>query len=47
LLGDAFDTPLEAHLERERVALAACGAHADGQEGLRAFVEKRKPAFAR
>ncbi len=47
LLGDAFDTPLEAQLEREREALAACGAHADGQEGLRAFVEKRKPAFSR
>lgn len=47
LLGAAFDTPLEAQLEREREALAACGAHADGQEGLRAFVEKRKPAFSR
>jgi 2-(1,2-epoxy-1,2-dihydrophenyl)acetyl-CoA isomerase len=45
LLGDAFDTPLEAQLERERAALAACGAHADGQEGIRAFVEKRKPVF--
>jgi 2-(1,2-epoxy-1,2-dihydrophenyl)acetyl-CoA isomerase len=47
LLGGAFDTPLEVQLEREREALAACGAHADGQEGLRAFVEKRKPSFAR
>ena len=47
LLGDAFDTPLEAQLEREREALAACGAHADGQEGLRAFGEKRKPSFSR
>jgi len=47
LLGGAFDTPLEAQLEREREALAACGAHADGQEGLRAFVEKRKPAYPR
>jgi 2-(1,2-epoxy-1,2-dihydrophenyl)acetyl-CoA isomerase len=47
VLDDAFDTPLEAQLEREREALAACGAHADGQEGLRAFVEKRKPAFSR
>jgi 2-(1,2-epoxy-1,2-dihydrophenyl)acetyl-CoA isomerase len=47
LLGAAFDTPLEAQLEREREALAACGGHADGQEGLRAFVEKRKPSFAR
>lgn len=45
LLGDAFDTPLEAQLERERAALAACGAHPDGQEGMRAFAEKRRPAF--
>jgi 2-(1,2-epoxy-1,2-dihydrophenyl)acetyl-CoA isomerase len=47
LLGDSFDTPLEAQLERERAALAACGGHAEGQEGLRAFVEKRKPSFPR
>jgi len=47
LLGGAFDTPLEAQLERERKALVACGAHADGQEGLRAFGEKRKPSFSR
>jgi 2-(1,2-epoxy-1,2-dihydrophenyl)acetyl-CoA isomerase len=47
LLGGAFDTPLEAQLEREREALVVCGAHADGQEGLRAFVEKRKPSFSR
>lgn len=47
LLGHAFDTPLEAQLEREREALAACGAHPEGQEGLRAFVEKRKPTFTR
>lgn len=47
LLGGAFDTPLEAQLEREREALVACGAHADGQEGLRAFGEKRKPSFSR
>jgi 2-(1,2-epoxy-1,2-dihydrophenyl)acetyl-CoA isomerase len=47
LLGGAFDAPLEAQLEREREALVACGAHADGQEGLRAFGEKRKPSFSR
>jgi len=47
LLGEAFDTPLEVQLERERAALAACGAHADGQEGIRAFVDKRKPEFTR
>lgn len=46
LLTDAFSTPLEAHLERERAGVAACAAHPDGQEGLRAFVEKRKPQFS-
>ncbi len=45
LLIDAFDTSLEAQLERERAGLVSCAAHRDGQEGLRAFVEKRKPIF--
>jgi len=45
LLTDSFDSAFEAHLERERRGLATCAAHADGQEGLRAFVEKRKPVF--
>lgn len=45
LLTDSFDTPLEAHLEREREGLAACAAHPDGREGLRAFAEKRRPVF--
>jgi 2-(1,2-epoxy-1,2-dihydrophenyl)acetyl-CoA isomerase len=46
LLTDAFDTSFETHIERERQALSACAAHAEGQEGLKAFVEKRKPRFA-
>lgn len=45
LLMDAYDTPFETHIERERVALAACAAHPEGQEGLKAFNEKRKPRF--
>ena len=45
LLGASFDTPLEAQLERERRGLAACAAHPDGEEGLRAFVEKRPPRY--
>ncbi|MCX5891475.1 MAG: enoyl-CoA hydratase-related protein [Deltaproteobacteria bacterium] len=45
LLTDSFDSAFEAHLERERRGLATCAAHADGQEGLKAFVEKRKPVF--
>jgi 2-(1,2-epoxy-1,2-dihydrophenyl)acetyl-CoA isomerase len=47
LLTDSFDTAFETHLERERCGLATCAAHPDGQEGLKAFVEKRKPAFRR
>ncbi|HEY9072904.1 MAG TPA: enoyl-CoA hydratase-related protein [Desulfobaccales bacterium] len=45
LLTDSFDSAFEAHLERERRGLAICAAHPDGQEGLRAFMEKRKPVF--
>ncbi len=46
LLTDSFDTSFETQLERERNGLATCAAHADGQEGLRAFTEKRKPTFS-
>jgi len=45
LLLQAFDTPLERHLEDERAGIAACGAHPDGLEGLAAFAQKRKPVF--
>ena len=45
LLTASLHTPLEEQLERERRALAACAAHPDGQEGLRAFIEKRAPTF--
>lgn len=47
LLTDAFDSSLETHMERERHALAACATHPEGREGLNAFVQKRKPDFAR
>ncbi|MBI5118740.1 enoyl-CoA hydratase/isomerase family protein [Candidatus Poribacteria bacterium] len=45
LITDSFNSPFEAHIERERDALSRCAAHHEGQEGLRAFVEKRKPKF--
>lgn len=47
LLTDAFDNAFEAHLERERRGLCTCAAHPDGQEGMRAFREKRTPVFRR
>jgi 2-(1,2-epoxy-1,2-dihydrophenyl)acetyl-CoA isomerase len=45
LLTDAFHTPLEAQLENERAHLAWCADHPNGQEGVQAFLEKRKPAY--
>ena len=45
LLTDSFDSAFEAHIERERLGVASCVGHPDGQEGLQAFVEKRKPVF--
>ncbi len=45
LLTDSFSATFETHIERERLALTYCAGHADGQEGLAAFAEKRKPAF--
>jgi len=45
LLMDSFHTPFESHIERERQGLSSCAAHPDGQEGLKAFSERRKPKF--
>jgi 2-(1,2-epoxy-1,2-dihydrophenyl)acetyl-CoA isomerase len=45
LLTDSFSNSFETHLEIERAALRSCAAHADGREGLTAFLEKRKPVF--
>ena len=47
LLTDALNHSLETHLELERQGLSDCANHADGQEGLKAFIEKRKPVFDR
>lgn len=46
LLNESFETSLEAQMERERDAIAACAEHPEGHEGLHAFQEKRKPKFA-
>lgn len=45
LLTDAFETPFETQIERERAGLASAAAHPEGREGLAAFAEKRKPRF--
>jgi len=46
LLLSANDQPLEAQLELEAQALARMAATTDAREGLAAFAEKRRPAFA-
>jgi len=46
LLSHSFQTDLASQLEAERAAIVACASHADGLEGLKAFVEKREPHFA-
>jgi 2-(1,2-epoxy-1,2-dihydrophenyl)acetyl-CoA isomerase len=45
LLNDSFNNAFESHLEMEREGLSDCADHTDGQEGLKAFLEKRKPSF--
>jgi len=45
LLRGAFETTLAAQLDRERQAIVACASHQEGQEGLEAFIEKRKADF--
>jgi 2-(1,2-epoxy-1,2-dihydrophenyl)acetyl-CoA isomerase len=45
LLTDSFDTSFESQIEMERTVLSICADHPDGQEGLRAFSEKRKQKF--
>lgn len=45
LLTDSFNHTLETQLELERQGISDCAAHPNGQEGVKAFVEKRKPVF--
>lgn len=45
LLNETFEHGLEAQMELEARAIATASISADGQEGIRAFLEKRKPRF--
>ena len=45
LFNRSFDSPLEQQLEAERTELARAGSHAEGAEGIAAFLEKRRPDY--
>ena len=45
LLAGSWDRTLGEQLTEERSQLVASGRTADGQEGVRAFADKRKPSF--
>jgi 2-(1,2-epoxy-1,2-dihydrophenyl)acetyl-CoA isomerase len=45
LLNGSFDQTLESQMELEARAIAELSVSADGQEGINAFVSKRKPEF--
>jgi len=42
---ESYHITLETQLELERQGISDCAGHPDGQEGVRAFVEKRRPVF--
>lgn len=45
LMTDSWNHSLETQLELERQGISDCATHPNGQEGIKAFVEKRKPSF--
>jgi len=45
LLIESLNNTLETQLELERQGISDCANHVNGQEGIKAFVEKRKPVF--
>jgi 2-(1,2-epoxy-1,2-dihydrophenyl)acetyl-CoA isomerase len=45
LLTDSLHTPFEHQLEKERELLAWCADHPNGREGIKAFLEKRRPVY--
>ena len=47
LLNGSLNASLESQLQREAEAFAQCAAEPDFAEGIRAFIEKRKPQWRR
>lgn len=45
LLLESFNNTLETQLELERQGISDCAGHPNGREGIRAFLEKRRPVF--
>jgi 2-(1,2-epoxy-1,2-dihydrophenyl)acetyl-CoA isomerase len=45
LMTRSWNNSLETQLEWERQGISDCASHSEGQEGIKAFVEKRKPSF--
>ena len=45
LLIHSLNNKLETQLELERQGISDCAGHPNGQEGIKAFLEKRKPVF--
>ena len=45
LMTHSFNNTLETQLELERQGITDCAAHPDGQEGMQAFIAKRRPVF--
>lgn len=45
LFNQAFENSLVEHLDQERESIARAAESADGQEGIAAFLEKRKPDY--
>ena len=45
LLLESFETPFETQMEREGTLIALSASEPDGQEGLAAFSDKRKPTY--
>ena len=45
LLTESLNNSLETQLELERQGISDCARHPNGQEGMKAFIEKRKPVF--